>query len=84
MGNENYWDYRNLWHGMSTVVNIGMWHTRNECIKPDRMLWYHHGELQNSSTKWLFGLLHAIVGSEMPILEPPSNESGPRGENSSL
>jgi hypothetical protein len=82
--NDNYWDYKNLWHGMGAVVNIGMWHTRNECIKPDRMLLYHWGEFRNSSTKWLFSLLHAIVGSEMAVLEPPSDESGPRGENSSF
>lgn len=73
--NENYWDYRNLWHGMGAVVNIGMWRTRHECTKIDRMLLYHWGEVCDASntTKWLRGLLHALVGTEMTVLELPAS-----------
>jgi hypothetical protein len=69
--NDNYWDYGNLWHGFNSVVNIALWRKRNECTKPDRMLLYHWGEFRNSSSDWLSTLLHATMGTEMAVLEPP-------------
>ena len=81
--NDNYWDYVNLWHGMNSVVNIALWRKRNECTKPDRMLLYHWGEFRNSSTDWLSTLLHATMGTEMAVLEPPP-KSTVQGNSSSF
>nr|CAD1838121.1 unnamed protein product [Ananas comosus var. bracteatus] len=40
---DTYYDYENLWHGLSAVVPFAAWHARNGCVRPARWVLYHQG-----------------------------------------
>ncbi|KAF5182184.1 transmembrane protein [Thalictrum thalictroides] len=45
---DTYYDYNNLWHGLSAVAPFVGWYQRKGCEKPSRWVLYHRGELRTS------------------------------------
>ncbi|KAJ7295239.1 hypothetical protein O6H91_04G028000 [Diphasiastrum complanatum] len=64
---DNYWNYENIWHGMSAMVNFAAWRSENGCIVPDRLVLYHWGELVTTMGTWLNNVLHASLGRKLEI-----------------
>ncbi|KAK1302806.1 hypothetical protein QJS10_CPB12g01444 [Acorus calamus] len=49
---DTYYDYDNIWHGLSAVVPFVRWHARNLCAKPARWVLFHWGEARSSMGPW--------------------------------
>ncbi|XP_011622560.2 uncharacterized protein LOC18431988 isoform X2 [Amborella trichopoda] len=64
---NNYWDYKNLWHGLTTLVPFVWWHKFNECAVPDRFVLYHWGEIVSKMGSWISEVLHASFGRMVPV-----------------
>ncbi|XP_024022954.1 uncharacterized protein LOC112092041 [Morus notabilis] len=41
---DTYYDYENLWHGLSAIAPFVGWSIKNECLKPTRWVLFHWGE----------------------------------------
>lgn len=64
---DNYWDYYNIWHAMSALVNFGTWRLENQCGSPDRLVLYHMGELVPSMGSWITNVLQAAFMKNIPV-----------------
>ena len=71
---ENFYDYKNLWHGLGAVVPYVAWYNAFGCRPPARWVLYMKGELQREISPWLRGLAEASIGEGMRIekLDHPS------------
>ncbi|XP_020586747.1 uncharacterized protein LOC110028993 [Phalaenopsis equestris] len=64
---DSYYDYENLWHGLSAMVPFLAWHSSNGCEKPERWLLYHWGELRVEMSPWVRMLVEAVMGEKVRI-----------------
>lgn len=64
---DNYWDYNNIWHSMSALVNFGTWRLENKCAAPDRLVLYHMGELVSAMGAWITHVLQAAFMKNLPV-----------------
>ncbi|KAG6544208.1 hypothetical protein Mapa_014408 [Marchantia paleacea] len=64
---DNYWDYTNIWHGMSALVGFVSWRVAESCVRPSRLLLFHWGELVPSMGAWIDSVLHAAFGARLPV-----------------
>ncbi|KAL2610831.1 hypothetical protein R1flu_022523 [Riccia fluitans] len=64
---DSYWDYTNIWHGMSALVNFISIRTRENCVVPERLLLFHWGEVVPSMASWVDELLHASFGKKLEL-----------------
>lgn len=59
---DNYYDYGNLWHGMSAMVPFVGWSMKNGCLKPTRWVLFHWGEVRDRIGLWVKNLMDANFG----------------------
>ncbi|WCJ35688.1 hypothetical protein M5689_016931 [Euphorbia peplus] len=59
---ETYYDHVNLWHGLDAMIPFVSWSMSNECIRPDRWLLFHWGEVRSQMGSWLEKLMQPIFG----------------------
>ncbi|CAK7347214.1 unnamed protein product [Dovyalis caffra] len=59
---DTYYDYGNLWHGLTSVAPFIGWSIKNECLKPTRWVLFHWGELRYEMGLWLQHLMQANFG----------------------
>ncbi|XP_077251492.1 uncharacterized protein LOC143890694 [Tasmannia lanceolata] len=59
---ETYYDYNNLWHGLSAMLPFVAWYRRTECVGPARWILYHWGEVRVGMGPWLRTLMEATFG----------------------
>ncbi|KAG0449717.1 hypothetical protein HPP92_027149 [Vanilla planifolia] len=74
---DSYYDYENLWHGLSAVVPFMAWHGRKRCEKPERWVLYHRGELRVQMSPWVSSLVEAVLGEEPRIEDYAEAGDGP-------
>ncbi|KAL5558553.1 hypothetical protein UlMin_034764 [Ulmus minor] len=63
---DTYYDYVNLWHGLSAMAPFVGWSIKNQCLKPTRLVLYHWGELRDGMGTWLHNITQANFG-EVPV-----------------
>ncbi|KAJ0981327.1 hypothetical protein J5N97_009582 [Dioscorea zingiberensis] len=66
---DTYYDYDNLWHGLSAMVPFISWHQSKGCMLPKRWVLYHHGEIRTGMSPWLRELLEAVFGPRSLVIE---------------
>ncbi|KAH7679714.1 Glycosyltransferase 61 protein [Dioscorea alata] len=66
---DTYYDYDNLWHGISAMIPFISWHQSKSCMLPNRWLLYRHGELRKTMSPWLKELLIAIFQPKSLVIE---------------
>lgn len=59
---DTYYDYLNLWHGLSAMVPFVGWSMKHRCLKPTRWVLFHWGELRDKMGLWLQNLMEANLG----------------------
>ncbi|XP_008795221.2 uncharacterized protein LOC103711030 [Phoenix dactylifera] len=74
---DTYYDYDNLWHGLSAVVPFVAWHRRKGCVRPARWVLYHRGELRTRMGPWVAALMKAVFGQEVAIERFEKSQEGP-------
>lgn len=74
---DTHYDYTNLWHGLSVVVPFVAWHESNKCVRPQRWVLFHWGELRTLMGNWLKTLTEATIGDEVRIEDFERYEDGP-------
>ncbi|MCD7457002.1 hypothetical protein HAX54_033817 [Datura stramonium] len=57
-----YYDHKNLWHGLCAVAPFVRWSMKNECLKPERWVLFHWGELRLRMGSWVQQLMQANFG----------------------
>ncbi|GAB4844935.1 hypothetical protein Ancab_038330 [Ancistrocladus abbreviatus] len=63
---STYYDFQNLWHGLSAFAPFVGWSLKNGCLKPRRWVLFRQGALQTRRGSWLQKLTLASYG-EIPI-----------------
>ncbi|KAL9255250.1 hypothetical protein AKJ16_DCAP02486 [Drosera capensis] len=61
-----YYDFYNLWHGVSALAPFVGWSMRKGCLKPKRWILFAKGSLQTATGAWLRQLMVANFG-QVPI-----------------
>ncbi|KAJ4754576.1 transmembrane protein [Rhynchospora pubera] len=60
---ETYYDYTNLWHGLSALVPFVGWHMRKGCaVPPARWVLFHWGELRTEMGNWIKSIADLTIG----------------------
>lgn len=59
---NTYYNYLNLWHGVCAMTPFVRWTMKNKCIKPDRWVLFHWGELEIKTGSWIQQLMLANYG----------------------
>lgn len=59
---DTYYDYENLWHGVSAIARFVGWSLKNGCSKPTRWVLFHRGELRNRMGMWIHNVTQANFG----------------------
>ncbi|XP_008806399.4 uncharacterized protein LOC103719100 [Phoenix dactylifera] len=59
---DTYYDYHNIWHGLTAITPFVAWHLRKECVAPARWVLFHWGELRTRMSPWLQTLVEASIG----------------------
>lgn len=59
---DTYYDYVNLWHGVCAMAPFVGWSIKNECMKPERWVLYHWGEMRFKMGSWLQHVMEATFG----------------------
>lgn len=59
---DTYYDYTNLWHGVSAMAPFVGWSIKNDCLKPTRFVLFHWGELRDRMGSWLQTLMQSAFG----------------------
>ncbi|KAJ4833929.1 hypothetical protein Tsubulata_038714 [Turnera subulata] len=59
---DTYYDYQNLWHGLTAMVPFVGWSMKNECVRPTRWILFHWGEMRLKVGSWLQHLMRANFG----------------------
>ncbi|KAB5568737.1 hypothetical protein DKX38_002530 [Salix brachista] len=72
---HTYYDYGNLWHGLTGMAPFVGWSMKNNCLNPTRWVLFHWGELRTKTGSWLQHLMQAHFG-EVKI-EGFEGEDGP-------
>lgn len=62
---DTYYDYHNIWHGLTAITPFIAWYMRKECVVPARWVLFHWGELRTSTSPWLQTLVEASIGKVM-------------------
>lgn len=75
---DTYYDYENLWHGLSAVVPFAAWHARNGCVRPARWVLYHRGELRAGMGPWVGKVAEAVFGTAAMQMETFEGDRRPR------
>uniref|UniRef100_M0ZPX1 Uncharacterized protein n=1 Tax=Solanum tuberosum TaxID=4113 RepID=M0ZPX1_SOLTU len=57
-----YYDHTNLWHGLCAVAPFVRWSMKNECLRPERWVLFHWGELRLRMGSWIQQLLQTNFG----------------------
>lgn len=73
---DTYYDYKNLWHGLTAMVPFVSWSIKNRCLRPNRWLLFHWGELRDQMGSWLYHLMQANFG-EVEIVGFEAGANGP-------
>ncbi|KAJ0984674.1 hypothetical protein J5N97_003030 [Dioscorea zingiberensis] len=66
---ETFYDYTNLWHGLSAMTPFVAWHERKACVLPERWILFHWGELRVKMVPWLQTLMEVTLGRKVDILK---------------
>ncbi|GAB2290715.1 hypothetical protein Dimus_024989 [Dionaea muscipula] len=61
-----YYDYGNMWHGLSAFAPFVGWSMKNGCAKPARWLFFQQGSPQTKTGAWLQKVMQGTFG-EIPI-----------------
>ncbi|KAL5779822.1 hypothetical protein ACOSQ2_010559 [Xanthoceras sorbifolium] len=59
---DTYYDYKNLWHGLCAMAPFVGWSLKNRCLRPDRWVLFHWGELRERMGSWLHHLMETNFG----------------------
>ncbi|PON70525.1 Transmembrane protein [Trema orientale] len=71
---DTYYDYENLWHGVSAIAPFVGWSLKNGCSKPTRWVLFHWGELRDRMGTWIHNITQANFGEV--FIERFSGEGG--------
>ncbi|KAK4803277.1 hypothetical protein SAY86_001480 [Trapa natans] len=64
---DTYYDYENLWHGLTAIVPFVGWSMKNRCVKPKRWILYHQGEIRSGMGSWVRQVVEANYGEEVQM-----------------
>lgn len=64
---ETFYDYTNLWHGLSAMTPFVNWYQNKHCMVPERWVLFHWGELRLEMTPWLETLMEVSIGRKVKI-----------------
>ncbi|XP_020111117.1 uncharacterized protein LOC109726090 [Ananas comosus] len=73
---DTYYDYSNLWHGLSAVLPFAAWHQRSKCAVPARWVLFHWGELRRTMGRWVWSVAEAAIGNVVIEMFDGSNSTG--------
>ncbi|XP_060200743.1 uncharacterized protein LOC132629013 [Lycium barbarum] len=59
---DTYYNHDNLWHGICAMAPLVRWSMKNECLKPERWVLFHWGELRFKMGYWVQQLMQANFG----------------------
>ncbi|KAM1180677.1 hypothetical protein ACFX13_020062 [Malus domestica] len=61
---DTFYDYGNLWHGLTAMMPFVGWSMKNGCAKPARLVLFHSGELRVTEKMglWIQNLMQANFG----------------------
>ncbi|XP_031112053.1 uncharacterized protein LOC116016025 [Ipomoea triloba] len=59
---DSYYSHENLWHGLCAVVPFVRWAMRNGCVKPQRWVLFHWGEIRYKMGSWVRQLMETEFG----------------------
>ncbi|KAI5597884.1 hypothetical protein POPTR_002G102300v4 [Populus trichocarpa] len=59
---DTFYDYGNLWHGLTGMAPFVGWSMKNKCLNPTRWVLFHWGELRSKMGSWLQHLMQANFG----------------------
>lgn len=59
---DTYYDYGNLWHGLTAMAPFVGWSIKNGWLRPNRWVLFHWGELRDKKGSWLQHLMQAGFG----------------------
>ncbi|CAN1345584.1 hypothetical protein LINPERPRIM_LOCUS40415 [Linum perenne] len=59
---DTYYDYVNLWHGLTAMAPFVGWSVKNKCSRPSRWVLFHWGEVRSGMGAWLQKLMEANFG----------------------
>ncbi|XP_072982640.1 uncharacterized protein [Typha latifolia] len=65
---DTYYDYNNIWHGLSAIIPFVSWHQKKDCVVPARWVLFHWGELRTQMGTWVRTITEAAIG-KVPILQ---------------
>jgi hypothetical protein len=60
---DTFYDYGNLWHGLTGMAPFVGWSMKNKCLNPTRWVLFHWGELRSKMGSWLQHLMQANFGA---------------------
>ncbi|KAK8930666.1 hypothetical protein KSP39_PZI016690 [Platanthera zijinensis] len=66
---DAFYDYSNLWHGVSAITPFVRWHAKNGCAAPARWALFHRGEVRKEMGGWVRTLAEASIGGEVRVVE---------------
>ncbi|GAB2232259.1 hypothetical protein Droror1_Dr00011291 [Drosera rotundifolia] len=59
---STYYDYVNLWHGLSAFAPFVGWSMKHRCVKPTRWLFFVQGSPQKTTGSWLQKVMEGNFG----------------------
>ncbi|CAL1390244.1 unnamed protein product [Linum trigynum] len=59
---DSYYDYVNLWHGLTAMAPFVGWSMKNGCLRPSRWVLFHWGERRGKMGSWLEKLMAVNFG----------------------
>ncbi|KAG9144274.1 hypothetical protein Leryth_016928 [Lithospermum erythrorhizon] len=59
---DTYYNHENLWHGVCATIPFVRWSMKNNCIRPDRWVLFHWGELRLKMGSWIEQLMRVNFG----------------------
>ncbi|XP_068636984.1 uncharacterized protein [Aristolochia californica] len=73
---DTYYDYGNIWHGLSAMLPFVGWYEYKGCAAPTRWVLYHWGEVRVGMGAWLRTLMEVIFGKDAMNIEAFDGEGG--------
>ncbi|KAG9450764.1 hypothetical protein H6P81_010729 [Aristolochia fimbriata] len=64
---DAYYDYGNLWHGITAALPFAWWRLRRGCVVPSRWVLYRSGELRLQMGKWMEKLMEAAFDGSVAV-----------------
>ncbi|KAG9450765.1 hypothetical protein H6P81_010730 [Aristolochia fimbriata] len=76
---DTYYDYGNIWHGLSAMLPFVGWYEYKGCAAPSRWVLYHWGEVRVGMGTWLRTLMEATFGEQAMKIESLERSQSDQG-----